>query len=103
MASPEYQVITEYRDLLVNTISQDPQGVADMLMVKFLISENLRDELGLQTLTKRAKARLVVDAMSDLVKQNSGHFDILVSIFISVGLWTGDLVTLLQKARRKCE
>ncbi|XP_064403721.1 uncharacterized protein LOC135349156 isoform X2 [Halichondria panicea] len=102
MASPEYQAITECRDLLVSTISQDPQGIADMMVKKFLISENLRDELGLQTLTKRAKARLVVDAMSDLVKQNSGHFDILVSIFTSVGLWTGDLVTLLKKARRKC-
>ncbi len=103
MSSPEYQTFIECRDLLMSTVSQDPQGIADELFSKFLISDDIRDKIGLLTFTKREKARLIVDTLTDLLKQNNKHFNTLIIVFETAGLWTGDLVRELSESRKKCK
>ncbi len=103
MSSPEYQTFVKYRDHILSTISQDPQGITDILFSKFLISDNIREQVGLRHSTNREKARLIVDTLTTLLKQNSGHFDTFVSVLMTAGLWTGDLVRELKESRKKCE
>ena len=102
LLSAEYSALNEHRKQLVSVISQDPHGVTDMMISKFLISDDLRDRLYLPTLTDRDKARLIVNNMSDLVKQDCSFFNTLLEILRNADLPTEDLVDTLSESQKKC-
>ena len=89
-----YQVMLHCNDKLVKALSLDPQGIAEILLAKGLIPENIEAQMRLYSIP-RERAAILVTTVRQMVEIAPKRFDEFINI-LSKQEWTKDIMEVLQ-------
>ena len=86
---------------LTALLKHDLLEISDHLFAQGLISEDIREQLTLQTVEEQRRASRLVSNLTDRVKTNPSIFKEFVSVLKALGPWTQDIVKDLEEVYAK--
>ena len=86
---------------LISLLKHDLLTLSDHLFAQALISEDIREQLTLQTVEEQRRASRLVSHLTDRVKTNPSIFKEFVSVLKVLGPWTQDIVKDLEEVYTK--
>ena len=94
--NPELKALIESRNILVNSISQSPKAIADILVPLHVLSLDDKADIRSDRLNDMDKARRIVDILTAKVKLDPSFYHVLIANLTKNKLW---MTTCLEKVR----
>ena len=96
-ATPEYQTMMVCTAQLTTLFKHDLFSIRDYLWAQGMMSEEVRAELSEPSRTRSFKATLLVDYLTERIKDLPGDYHNLVKIVKKLGPWARDLAEHLDR------
>ncbi len=77
--NPELNALIESHFILVNSISQSPQDIVDILVPLHVLSQNDMADIKSDGLNNREKARRIVKILTDKVELDPSFYHVLIA------------------------
>ena len=87
-STPEYRTMRKCYVKLIDLLKSSIDTVGDALFAEGHISKDVKEKLGMESMTPTEKARKVVDCLMDRVKHRRSVYSELVMILEKQGPWT---------------
>ena len=95
--TPEYQTIRECTDQLTTVIKHDLLTISDCLWQKEMISRTIRDDLSQFNISERRRATILVNYITDCIKDTPSYFQRFISVIEELGPWAKDMLKQLKE------
>ena len=94
--NPELNALIESHFILVNSISQSPQDIVDILVPLHVLSQNDMADIKSDGLNNREKARRIVKILTDKVELDHSFYHVLIANLTKNQSW---MKSCLEKVR----
>ena len=95
--TPEYQTIRECTDQLTTLIKHDLLTISDYLWQKEMIPRTIRDDLSQFNISERKRATILVNYITDCIKDTPSYFKRFISVIEELGPWAKDMLKQLEE------